>query len=78
MKRFRIESMTGPFCVSQSVTEAKSHMHALQALLEREVGRGAGGGRGFYHLADEEVYPKDAISVVLTVWETEEDDYGDD
>ena len=75
MKKFRIESMSGPFAVSQEVVEAKSHQHALQRLVESEANSGVLGGNGFFHLDPKnDSYPKDAVTVVLTVWEADEDD----
>ena len=78
MKKFRVESMSGPNAVSQEVIEAESHQHALQQLVEREARTGVFGTGGFDHLDPKNgSYPKDAITVVLTVWETDEDDTND-
>jgi hypothetical protein len=79
MKKFRVESMSGPFAVSQEVIEAESHQHALQHLVENQANSGVWGGGDFYHLHEPPThcgssYPKDAITVVLTVWEADEDD----
>jgi len=80
MKKFRIESMSGPNAVSQEVIEAETHQHALQQLVKKEERRGVFGTGGFCHLDPKnDSYPKDAITVVLTVWEADEDDeLGDD
>jgi dihydroorotase len=75
MKKFRVESMSGPISVFQEVIEAESHQHALQQLVESEARKGVLGTGGFCHLDPKnDSYPKNAITVVLTVWEADEDD----